>query len=256
MSVDTAIRQGMNEAISASVERQFEGWMAGYTDAMLYQLAYTQVFLLGGFGTNPDDFSVGEGSTWRIEAIGEEDDGGMFTAERALLSRDEAGNSWWYLKYTPDNHEGEDLSFEYEVLVDRDLQAREMYLRDNENQEIRHHVFDYTAADIEEAEASEAALQEEGYATTPIFLQNREQYHTEHVSVQVGSGLYDADLLVYTLEDPETNDAFEYRWWVSKDVPGELVKFEYGDMTQGGGMLRGELLDLRRDYTHRLASFD
>ncbi|MEX0686564.1 MAG: hypothetical protein WD267_13920 [Balneolales bacterium] len=253
MVVDTAVRDSMSNAISSSIDRKVEGWMTGYTDAMFYQLAYTQVFALGGFGTNPNSFEIGEGATWKIESVSPDEEGGMFTAERALLSRTDNGDSWWYLKYTPDSQDEEDMFFEYEVLIDKTMQAREMYVRDYESKDVRHHVFE--ASDIEEAEINEAALQEDGYSTRPIYLQDREEYTRDKVFVQLGSGNYDADLLVYTHEDPDTQESFEYRWWVSENVPGELIKFEYGDVTRDN-MLRGELVNMQNDYRHRLASFE
>ncbi len=235
---DHAARTAIDQAIGTAVEREMQAMIAGYTDVMLYQLAYTQMFHIGGFGFYHDDFEVGQGAVWRVEAI-EDDERTSFTAERALLSREDDGSSWWYLKYTPEDEE----SIEYEILVDRDLQAREMYVRDPETRDVRHHVFAHDPEERREMEEGEESLDEAGYPTEAYYPEDYEDYHVERVNVTIGAGSFDADLLRYIEED----EGFEYSWWVTDTVPGQIIKYEYKDTIEGG-VFQGEIIEMREDY--------
>lgn len=245
-TLDSMVGNLAGQAIGSAVERRVAGMYAGYTDAMYFQLAYTQVFFLGGYGVGTEDFSEGEGATWRITSR-DEGTTSSATAERALLQRLPNGDTWWYLAYTP---EGE-KKLEYEVLLDRERQAREMYLRDPDTGNVRHHVFDYEEMDEDEMAAGQEALEDEGYQTETVFVRDWEEYRRDRVTVRVGAGTFQADLLVYTITDEESGDAYEHRWWVTEEVPGDLVKYEYEDLTEGG-ILQGEMTAIRRDYPFRL----
>ncbi|TVR70357.1 MAG: hypothetical protein EA427_06070 [Spirochaetaceae bacterium] len=236
-SIDGMVGDVAGRTIGTAVERRLEGMYAGYTDAALFHMTYIQVFYLGGYGFTTDDFEEGQGATWRITS--ENGDTGTVTAERALLERREGGLSWWYLTYTP---EGEN-SLEYEVLLDREMQAREMYLRDPETGEIRHHVFD-TAFEEEE-------LPEDEYYAETVHVRDWDQYRRDRVTITVGAGTFETDLLVNTITEEESGDTMEYRWWVTEEVPGDLVQYEFEDL-QEGDLLRGELMAIRRDYRSTL----
>lgn len=247
-TVEEAARDAVGSAVGSAVEQRMQSLLAGYTDPMLYQLAYTQAFHLGGFGIDHEAFEEGEGTTWRIEAADEEEVS-SFTAERALLSLEDDGTSWWYLRYTPEGGE----AYEYEVRIDRELQAREMYLRDPENDEVRHHEFASSGVEADEEQESEEGLEEAGYRTDYHHLEQWDEYRTDRVSVDTGAGTFDADLLTFTPTDEEAGESYRYRWWVSEDVPGQLVRFEYEDLEEEGS-LHGEMIELRRDYQPRLRS--
>jgi hypothetical protein len=244
--LDGVVGDVAGRAVSSAVERRIEGMYAGFTDEMLFQLAYTQVFFLGGYGFGTDDFAEGEGATWRITSR-DGSETSTATAERALLEWHANGDGWWYLLYTPEDGE----TLEYEVLVDREMQAREMYMRDPETGEIRHHEFAYDEGDPEAMSESEEALQEEGYRTETVQVRDWDDYRTERVTVRVGAGTFEADLLVHRITDEESGDTMEYRWWVTEDVPGDLVQYEFEDL-KDGGVLHGEMVSIRRDYRFRL----
>lgn len=242
-------RNTINQAVGQAVEAELGTIFSGYTDVMLYQLVYTQAFFLGGFGIVPDDFEEGEGATWHVVTEGQ-DDATTFTAERALLKRNDDGTSWWYLNFDTEDSE----PMEFEVLMDHNLQAREMYLRDIETDEVRHHVFQHNESQIEEAEASDVSMEEAGYQTNYYFLEEWEQYHEGTESISIGAGTYNSDVLLFSSEEDQSDHEYEYRWWVSEDVPGNLLKFEYQDINEGG-TLRGEMIDLRLDYEPKFTSF-
>lgn len=245
-ALDGVVGDVAGRAVGSAVERRIEGMYAGFTDEMLFQLAYTQVFFLGGYGFGTDDFAEGEGATWRITSH-EGSERSTVGAERALLERHANGDSWWYLVYTPED--GEKL--EYEVLVDRELQAREMYMRDPETGEIRRHEFAYEESDSAAVSESEEALRDEGYRTETVQVRDWDDYQRERVTVSVGAGTFQADLLVHRITDEQSGDTMEYRWWVTEEVPGDLVQYEFEDL-KDGSLLQGELVSIRRDYRFRL----
>lgn len=251
---EEAVRGAIDDAVSEAVDRELGSRMAGYTDVMMYQLAYTQTFFLGGYGFDPDAFEEGQGATWRVESIDQEETS-SFTAERALLKRKDDGTMWWYLKF----HAEEMEPVEYEILLGPDLQAREMYIRDPEREDIRYHQFAYDEQEIAEAEEGDASIAEVGYHTNYYFTEEWSEFRESTETITIGTISYDTDLLYFNPADHEEyedeleeDENYEFRWWVTKDVPGELVKFEYKALGQGG-TLRGELVEIRDDYTIRFA---
>lgn len=244
-TLDRAARTAVDQAVSTAVEREVEAMLAGYTDVMLYQLAYTQMFHMGGFGLHHDEFEEGQGATWRLDTE-EDDEVYTFTAERALLERVDDGASWWYLRYDPQDEE----TLEYEILVDSTLHAKEMYFRDPESGDVRHHVFDFDDREQREMQEGEESLDEAGYHTESYYIEELEEYRVDQVRVLVGAGTFDADVLRHTGEEDEDN--FEFNWWVTDEVPGQLIQYEYTDHDTGG-FTRGELMELRDDYTSTLA---
>ncbi|MEX2395570.1 MAG: hypothetical protein WD491_01030, partial [Balneolales bacterium] len=250
MVYEEAARSAVNQAVGQAVEAEMGSWLAGYTDVMLYQMVYTQSFYLGGFGISPEDFDEGQGATWQI-ITEDQDEASSFTAERALLKHNEDGSSWWYLNFVPEDSE----PMEFEVLMDQNLQAREMYLRDMETGEIRHHMFEQDQAQIEQTASSEDSLANAGYSTNYFFLNDWEQYHEGTENISVGAGSYNTDVLLYTAaEEQQVEHDFEYRWWVSENVPGHLLKFEYKEVDEEG-TFHGEMIELRQDYQPRFATF-
>ena len=249
---EQSVRSAFDQAVSAAVEKELSSVFAGYTDVMMYQLVYTQTFFLGGYGFSHQAFEEGQGATWRVESTDGEDEI-SYTAERALLKKQDDGSSWWYLKFDAD----ESRPIEYEVLLTADLQPREMYIRDPESRDIRFHQFSYTESERAEVKESEESLEGIGYQTHHFFVESWEDYRTESETITVGAGTFAAESLLFSsrdyegYEDEDINHV-EYRWWVTQNVPGELVKFEYRDL-ETEHVLRGELIELRENYRPRFA---
>lgn len=249
---EQSVRSAFDQAVSAAVEKELSNVFAGYTDVMMYQLVYTQTFFLGGYGFSHQAFEEGQGATWRVESTDREDEI-SYTAERALLKKQDDGSSWWYLKFDADEAE----PIEYEVLLTSDLQPREMYIRDPDTRDIRFHQFSYTEAERSEVEESEESLEGIGYQTHHFFVESWDDYRTESETITIGAGTFATELLLFSsrdyegYEDEDINHV-EYRWWVSQNVPGELAKFEYRDL-ETDHVLRGELIELRDNYRPRFA---
>lgn len=243
MTVQDATNRAINRAVGNAVEREVSSMMAGYSNVMLYQLAYTQAFHVGGFGIHPGFFEEGEGTTWLVES-GDDDEMNSYTAERALLQKNEDGSSWWYLKYQP---EGDDESLEYEVKLNSNLEPLEMYMRNVNSGEIDHHIFDSAEEDGEETWQSDKALEENGYQTDYFFMQNHEEYHQGTESVRINNRSYESDVLEYSGSDEENNEQVVFTWWVSEDVPGRLVKYEIMNQEEEGEVT-GKLLEINNNY--------
>lgn len=249
MTIQDATNRAISTAVGNVVERNVSAMMSGYTSMMLYQLAYTQAFHVGGFGIHPDYFAEGEGTVWRIET-GDDNEMNSYTAERALLKRDEDGSSWWYLNYQPDGDE----ALEYEIKMNRNLEPLEMYMRNVNTGEIDHHIFDTVTAEGEDAWESERELEEEGYQTDYYFLQEWEEYRRGTESVRISGRSYQSDVLAYTASDSENNEHVDFTWWVSEDAPGYLVKYEFTDR-ESSGRASGQMIEHKRGYQPKFARF-
>ncbi|MEX0646750.1 MAG: hypothetical protein WEA56_14750 [Balneolaceae bacterium] len=242
MTVQEATNRAINRAVGNAVERSVSNMLSGYSNMMLYQLAYTQAFHVGGFGIHPELFSEGEGTTWRIDA-GDDDEMNSYTTERALLKRNEDGSSWWYLNYQPEGDE----TLEYEIKMNQNLEPLEMYMRNVNTGEIDHHIFDTADADGEEAWESEKELEEQGYHTSYFFLQDHEEYQQGTEAVRVGNRSYESRVLAYSGTEEEEDLQTDFSWWVSEDVPGHLVKYEITNRNDSG-RATGELVEVNRNY--------
>jgi len=247
----------LNQAIGGAMEKQTQQMMSGlyaFDDVMLFNFAYMQVFFVGGFGSGISDYEESQGTVWKVETNDSGENSG-FNAERALLKKLPDGNSWWYLRY---ESEGDNL--EYEVLLDKDYQPLEMYYRSSEDPTIQHHVFeqDQTASSSGEGEdltPEEQQQLENAGANTYVYTGDESgQYKKDRVTVSVGAGTYQADYLVYTDTDEETGETVEYHWWTTKEVPGDLVKYDWIN-SGNGSEVTGELVSVKKGYTSRLGAF-
>lgn len=238
----------INDRVEREVHREVSGMLSGYTNAMLYQLAYSQAFLVGGFGAGLEDFTEGEGSTWRIES-GDRSERYSYTTERALLKLNEDGSSWWYLRYQPED----DDAIEYEIKMTQYLDPMEMYFRDPETGEVDHHVFEVHERG-DQYDEGEDELEGEGFMTNRYYLEDWEEYRERNESVRVGTRSFDAAVLLYRGSEEGGDEDVEVRWWVTEDVPGQLLRYEMRDRKEGN-RASGEMIELRSGYTAKFASF-
>lgn len=250
--VREAAYRGATNAVSERVEeevyRSVSSMLAGYTDMMLYQLAYTQAFMVGGFNVGVEDFEEGQGSTWVIEA-GDGDQKTRYTAERALLQRNEDGSSWWYLRYQPDDQD----AIEYEIKMNRHMEPMEMYLKSAEMDEPEHHEFDFDRY-RDDYDDGYDQLEEDGFYTHMFEIEGWENYKQRTESMRIGSRTFNTTVLFYEGSEEEGDEGAEVWWWLSEDLPGQLAKYDMKD-TKNGGSVKGEMTDLRDDYRPKFAGF-
>lgn len=243
----SGISSAISGAVSAEVERGVSSMLAGYTDAMLYQLAYSQAFMVGGYGVELEDFAEGEGSTWKVES-GDESESHSYTVERALLKKNEDGSSWWYFRYQPEEDEE---SIEYEMKMTANLDPMEMYVRDPETGNVEHRVFSHQEQE-EELNEGEEEIEEAGFRTDSFYVENWEDYREGEETFLVGDYTFNATVLHYEGTEEEGDEDVSVRWWLAEDAPGELLKYEMVNKSEGGKVM-GEMTDLRRDYTPRFS---
>ncbi len=246
-----AAYRGATAAVSSEVEQRVylgvSSLISGYTSDMLYQLAYTQAFMIGGYGAGFEDFEEGQGAVWRMES-GDSENRVGFTTERALVQKGDDGTSWWYLSYQPDD----DDTIEYEIKFNRSMNPLEMYMRNPESGEVEHHVFRENG-DAEAVDGDYDELREDGFHTAYFDLEEWEQYREGTETVRVGSNSFNTTILHYEGSEEEGDEHMSVRWWVTEDVPGQLIKYEMHD-TNEDSRVTGEMLDFRDDYTVRFAS--
>lgn len=246
-----AAYRGATNAISNEVEERVylgvSSLISGYTSDMLYQLAYTQAFMVGGYGAGFEDFEEGQGAVWRMET----EDGEnrvRFTTERALVQKGEDGTSWWYLSYQPED----DDAIEYEIKFNRAMNPIEMYMRNPETGDVEHHVF-RDNGDAEAVDGEYDELREDGFHTAYFDMEEWEPYRDGTETLRVGSNNFETAILFYEGTEEQGDEHMNVRWWVTEDVPGQLIKYEMHD-TKEGSRVNGEMLDFRSDYTVRFAS--
>ncbi|REL29160.1 hypothetical protein DYD21_15000 [Rhodohalobacter sp. SW132] len=246
-----AAYRGATNAVSDEVEqrvyRGVSSLIAGYTSDMLYQLAYTQAFMVGGYGAGFEDFEEGQGAVWRMETEGEEERV-SFTTERALVKKDEDGSSWWYLSYQPED----DDAIEYEIKFNRSMEPLEMYMRNPESGDVEHHVFRENG-DTGDIDGDYDELREDGFHTAYFNMDEWEEYREGTETIRVGSNSFNTTILFYEGTEEEGDEHMNVRWWITEEVPGQLIKYEMRD-TNEGTRVSGEMLDFRDDYTVRFAS--
>ena len=246
-----AAYRGATAAVSNEVEQRVylgvSSLISGYTSDMLYQLAYTQAFMVGGYGAGFEDFEEGQGAVWRMETDDGENRVG-FTTERALVQKGDDGTSWWYLSYQPDD----DDAIEYEIKFNRSMNPIEMYMRNPESGDVEHHVFRENE-DAETVDGDYDELRDDGFQTAYFDFEEWEQYREGTETLRVGSNSFDTTIPFYEGTEEEGDEHMNVRWWVTEDVPGQLIKYEMNDRNEGS-RVTGEMLDFRSDYSIRFAS--
>ena len=250
-SADDAVEQEMAEAdmagprpaggLAVPIGQRAFGSMLALQNVMLFNVAYMQVFFLGGYDPGFDDFREGQGITWEIsgDQSGSED---SFLAERALLRRNADGSSWWYLGYRA----GSD-NMEYEVLMDREYVPLELVWNDPDSRENLRYTFETDEAEAEASGAEDSVVYSDEFASDNSLGRER---------VTVGSGTYTSEHLSYVVTDDGSGGRLQYDWWLVDDVPGGLVKYEYRQVSgRDESLLSGELVAVKDGYTTRFGAY-
>jgi len=256
--LDSAVDRTKARANQAALDAVGVGAME---DAMVASMVYAQVFFAGGFAYGYEDFEEGEGVIWKLTSTDESGSESM-EAERALLKRTADNNEWWLLSYS----EPEGESFLSEALLDPDYSIVKFRYMDPETEKIREWVPETDEEAAAEETQDEAEAEETAYAgEEALFRGDYENYIVGQETVRVGAGTYTADHVLiedtYTIytDEEETEENAEtyqviYEWWISDDVPGQIVKYEWQNVTEKIS-LKGELVSFKKGYTTQLESF-
>ena len=237
----------MNQAVADAVG------LGAMEDAMIASVMYAQVFYAGGYGTGYDDFREGEGVVWKITSKDKEETQHL-QVERALLKRNDDGSLWWYLRYQP---EGED-EFVAEALIDKDYNLLKFRYFDQETETIR----EWVPEQDQEADSSDTSSDEQITEDEVGYYEGDfSNYITGTETVVVPAGTYKAKHVLiedsYTANSTADDSAdyeVRYEWWIADDVPGDLVKYDWNNITENSS-LSGELISHKTGYTTKLKSY-
>ncbi len=219
--------------------------LTGLSRKMMFNVMYSQVFFIGGFGANYYDLAETQGTIWRIESIDEDGQKSSVEAERAFLKALSTGERWWYLAW---RSEGE--TWEFEALMDKNLMARKIRYYNAEVKRVEEAKFDDPATakpDSETAPPEEAPASGLNPKDLPKYIKAKE-------AVKVGAGTFQTERIEWKFVDEEDKATYRYTWWVDAKAPGGLVKFQW--VKEGSKeSIQGELSSLKKGYSTKFSSY-
>jgi len=236
-----SLRQSASDRASAEIA-SVTG-LTGLSNQMMFNMMYSQVFFIGGFGANFYELEETQGAIWRVQSRDEDGRTSNVEAERALLKKLSNGDEWWYLAWRADGD-----VMEYEALMNSNLQARKIRYYNPDVKRVEETTFKETAASgSEDAAPREPAVSETDMKELSAYSKGKE-------TIRVNSGTYTADRLEWSALDEEENTTYNYVWWVDPKAVGGLVKYEW---TKSGSResISGELYSVKKGYKTKFNSF-
>jgi hypothetical protein len=217
-------------------------------DSVLANLIYYQVFYAGGYGYGYESFEEGEGVVWNIRSTNDEE---PLQIERALLKRNGDGSAWWLLKYSAQGEE----PFLSEALIGSEYELQKFRYRDPETGDIREWIPE------QEESVEEEADQDEYESEADFYRGGYEEYSRGFEDISVPAGTYRAEYFLiedaYTVENEDGESesySVRYEWWISEQVPGEIVRYEWTDSSNESALI-GELVAHNQGYRTQLDSY-
>ena len=236
---------GIQQSISdrASAEIASATGLTGMTNKMMFNMMYSQVLFIGGFGAGFYELEETQGAIWTITSTDEDGTVSKVDAERALLKKLPNGDEWWYLSWRT----GTD-SMEYEALLNKDYQAKKIRYYNPDVKRVEEAVFKETAAST----SDEAPPPEPGASS--LDMNDLSNLSKGNETITIGSGTYNTERLEWTYTDTDENATYNYTWWVDTKTAGGLVKYNW---VKSGSKesLSGELASLKKGYTTKFSSF-
>ncbi len=164
---------------------------------------YWSSFYPGGFYMDDSNYKEGQGTVWELAS---KESGDVLAMEKILLKIYDDGSKWWKVKY----RDGGDETV-YEFLLNSRHDLVKLRFRDEHTGKIR----EYTVSGDEPETVS--GMERMRMITDSDY----HEWNTGKEKVSTEAGIFTADHLVFK------DDASRYEWWVSADVPGNLVKFSW-----------------------------
>ncbi|MCP5453884.1 MAG: hypothetical protein H7A27_07855 [Spirochaetaceae bacterium] len=229
----------------ASAEVSSAVGLSGLERKAMFNVLYSQIFFIGGFGADFYGLEETQGSVWRIKSVDEDGSFSAVEAERAFLKRLPNGDSWWYLAWRGDGE-----SWEFEALMDGDQMARKIRYFNADVKRVEEAVFDTSGKAKPD---SETAPPEEA-PTSELALEDLSGYSKGVETVKVGAGTFRAERIEWTFYDEDEKTTYRYTWWVDPKAPGGLVKYEWAK-SGSKESVSGELVSLKKGYKTKFASF-
>lgn len=228
-----------------SAEVSSASGLTGLSRKMMFNVMYSQVFFIGGFGANYYDLAETQGTIWMIESFDEDGRKSTVEAERAFLKALPTGERWWYLSW---RSEGE--TWEFEALMDKNLMARKIRYYNADVKRVEEAKFDDPATakpDSETAPPEEAPASGLSRKDLPKYVDGKE-------TIKVGAGTFKTERIEWNFIDEEEKVAYHYIWWVDPTAPGGLVSFQW---TKDGSKesIQGELVSLKKGYATKFSSY-
>lgn len=239
----SSVRASVSDRASAEVASA--SGLTGMSRKMMFNVLYSQVFFIGGFGAGYYDLEETQGMVWRIQNI---DSDGRFSAveaERAYLKALPNGERWWYLAWRGDGE-----SWEFEALMDKNLVARKIRYFNDDVKRVEEAKFDEPG---KSKAGSETAPPEEAPASG-LDSRDLSRYVKGKETIKVAGGTYQTERIEWTFYDEDDKTTYRYVWWVDPKAPGGIVKFEW---TRSGSKesVKGELVSIKKGYKTKFASF-
>jgi hypothetical protein len=228
-----------------SAEVSSASGLTGLSRKMMFNVMYSQVFFIGGFGANYYDLAETQGTVWRIESFDEDGRKSSVEAERAFLKALPTGERWWYLAW---RSEGE--TWEFEALMDKNLMARKIRYYNADVKRVEEAKFDDPAT---AKPNSETAPPEEAPASG-LSLKDLPKYVDGKETIKIGAGTFKTERIEWDFFDEEEKVAYHYIWWVDPSAAGGLVSFQWSK-ERSKESIRGELVSLKKGYTTKFSSY-
>jgi len=223
---------------------------------MIASMVYMQVFIAGGYAGGYADYSEGQGVVWEVVSK-ENDEEERLEIERAFLKSMDDGSQWWLLRYS--SQEGDEIIAE--ALLDTEYKLLKFRYKDPEYNDIREWLPRYETEDTDKE--TENYSQVESYSDAMIegdYL----PYVKGTESISVPAGTFDTKYarveVDYSETDPEAaesagiSDKLVYEWWISEEVPGNMVRYSWSRPSDGV-TLTGHLKAITKNRQSQLGSF-
>ncbi len=194
--------------------------------AQFYSI-YWYSFYAGGFYFDDSNYKEGQGTSWKLSSGNGKDE---LVVKKALLKLNSDGSRWWQVKYSSGSDE-----LVYEFLIDNEYKLLKIRFLDEDSGKVREYITTeddfraYNSTDMRE-----------------ITKSDYKEWDKGTIEIKTEAGKFTADHLKYE------EDKVSYEWWISEEVPGEMIKYEWKDSEE---TMTGELINITSGNKSELGSF-
>ena len=232
-----------SEAASASLGSSLGFGIAGMMHQMMFTMMYSQVFFIGGFGASLYELEETQGMIWRMEVKDENGSTSKAETERALLKKLPDGERWWYLAWRVDKDE-----FEYEGLIDKDMNVKKVRYYDPDNKRVEEFTFDDAASG-----GSQGSVPKEP-ASSSLDFSELPRYSKGSETLRINAGTYNTERFEWQVKNEDDGSTYNYKWWVDDKTKIGLVKYEW-TKSRSKESSKGELYSVKMGYKTKFNSF-
>ncbi|MDC7219979.1 MAG: hypothetical protein PQJ59_08570 [Spirochaetales bacterium] len=228
----TSISESINNAVS-SIEDSVNAGKKALSDAAMASSGmalYAQVFMAGGYMAEDHNFKEGEGVEFHVE-VTTEGNKTTYTSQKALLKETAEGN-WWALS----SQDSEENLMEAEILMSEEMDILVMRYRTEEGE-----IMEWIPEQGEEIEEEEDP-EDLDYSSLSKGWE----------TITVMAGKFKAER--FYVEDDSEGTLSTQEWWMTEDVPGEMVKYIYTNQKEGS-LAEGELKAITKGNVTQMDSY-